>query len=467
MSKEILHSFAYKAAQALSVLVLLLSAYAFNRQSEFVSQCLNSGLVDTLVFFSEDASIANCQQSGWQSSAAPVRSQQLRRWTSAIDSLRSFWPRPKNSIQAIVIQEEPFAYSIGRNHILIGGVLTQSQRHWQAALTEAWLTQTAFGVSSLERNILADFLVAVLNGRFVVPSLSGFSGHPEETVAIGYFDQTPQQYCISDFRHPSEQADCTEKEGQAWRSFLARGLWRIYEAANLSERRTLRRWLSQDVALGSDSLVEDGNLKDAAWAKAQIWRWSKKILNSERQEIFLSRLERQLGLDRIENPAVALQVETLPDGASPSTPLLIRQNGQWRWWLGRETIPALAPKVAPRHVVAFNCATWPNTTDISAEASVLYMEDCAGTQLQGWEDLADGDLNAFIAANPEVSLLWLNARALRKLDRAGLPLGRLSLKQMRHISLWQEDRWDPSLRVFRPRAAIDLVLGHRASRNML
>src|SRR5262249_6431295 len=156
------------------------------KQSEFYSLCFRSRLVDSLVFFSSNSALPNCNRSGFEGEKLPELGQGLRQksWTTSVDSLKNYWPSPRKPIQAIIVEEAPFMYSTGTQFILLGGVLAKSQWQWQRALMEVWLTQTVANIGDLERRVLADFFVAVINDRFQAPSMSEDRALEEPEVAL-------------------------------------------------------------------------------------------------------------------------------------------------------------------------------------------------------------------------------------------------------------------------------------------
>ncbi|MGE0761941.1 MAG: hypothetical protein AB7N80_01555 [Bdellovibrionales bacterium] len=400
-------------------------------------------------------------------------SEQWGRWAAAFDQLMDLWPKPTRPLAVVMLKEEPFALYQEGTHLLMGGEWMRSRRQWSTLIATTWVQNTTQGLISLEQFILSEFLVSVVDGQHQLVGLDQ-SLLDNDQINWATTAQSPQDYCVSIWRRPEELEECHVQQGENFRPLLSRGLWQIYERADWRGRRRLMAWLTGPVARGEEPLLmaKPEQVDSVEWVKSELERWSGKAALSE-AALFLQSLSLRLGLQQAERPYVLIESAIPADLSLEFAEALLFQTPDrvlnWVSAVGRLRPPDL--DLRPQHAVVVVCRR-PNLEQLRdlAQSTVLLIQACDARVLKGWTHLAHRRLKSFIADNPDQPMIWLNVDRLRHTlaQREGgdstIPL---SLKRLRSLSHWREDLWDKASHTFIPRAAVDLVLSHRASRDLL
>lgn len=465
-------------AKTLAIVALVLSAVFLHRMADFSAQCFHSQLVDRFIIFSKDIQeIPHCGQRWSWGDLSGLAADPLRlRWprvAAQAERLFEVWPAPPQPFQMVVVTEDPFLVAQQGSQFLLGASLADSSDLWLRELVRVWVGATTQGLTPLEVGVLADFLAAVARDQLRWTNWLGQSeeGH-ELTWAGGVI--LAREYCLSPWREVSDLNNCESDANQGLsrghRRLLARGLWEIYQMADWQARRRLWIWLREKVALGHEPLLAKASDVSGNAVQRVLSRWLKvafpqPALQTRGQVVLRSRL----GLSQAESPAVVVEFDR-------STHLrefegLVRMDQHWQWWTPTGQVEADRPRGKPSHWVKVGCHP-PSAAMVAnlAQKTFLFIEMCEPRDLQGGRFLTQGDLRAFLAANPNLGVFWLDARALAKTLSETRPDGQhdpLSLKRLRLWSHWREDTWDRALAAFRSRAAVDLILSHRATRDLL
>ena len=463
-------------AKTMAITALLLAAVFVHRMAGFNARCYSSQIIDRLVLFSERQEIPNCRRAltdlALGTNLSDMRSDKWGRWTPSLDHLFDIWPKAHRGLAVVMINEEPFAYAQEGNILMLGGAWTSSRRLWSNLVTAAWLAQSTEGMLALEREILSEFLVSLAEGHHEMVGLDQTT-IPESQINWANTTLAAKDYCLSPWRRPEEFNNCTTENGENYRPLLSRGLWLIYQQADWRGRRQLLEWLTKTVAQNSESLLAAQPTAESSieWIKSELARWSEKA-QLPVHSFFASTLSSKLGLIQAEKPFVVVE-GTVPDSLTLTTQNLLFQNGEQNIWLGpigRQSPPIRHFK--PQHLIKVACQK-PALDQVGqwAENTVLLILVCDPNGVRGWELLAQQKIKLFIAENPELPMIWLNVAGLRRTlseePQMSASTKPISLKRLRRLSRWKEDLWDKASHTFIPRAAVDLVLSHRASRDLL
>lgn len=467
------------AAQIVAVAALLFSTYFLNRLAGFTAECFNSQIIDRFVLFSERVEVPHCRRNwGWGGERGTAPSHWTLQWprvTTKLDRILEVWPVPAHRYQMIVVSQDPFVTERSETQIVLGGAIARQPGNWLREIVRNWVVDSTAGQSEVEQLVLADFLTAVADDEFTVSGLNGLA-RAGENVVWQNSALNPEGYCLSPWRDPKDFEACdpaavTELHGI--KPLFSRALWEMYRTASWQERRHMWRWLKNEVGQGRESLFHIDQLKLSALEKLNqtLSHWAKRIYATpERQAQVLFRLKTRLGLKSAASPFMVVEAGQGIEKHWGRFESLVRVEGTLQWWSAQERIYAVPVTGKPIHWVRVDCRI-PMVGEIAglAAKTVLFVQSCAPETLNGWDSLSQHDFKSFIAANPEVGVIWLNAQGLRQAlqNESVLASAKVSLRRLRHSSHWREDSWDASALAFKPSAAIDLVLSHRASRDLL
>ncbi len=482
MSQPSTRQFGFIVAQVIAVVALMFATYFLHRVAEFSAVCFKSQIVDRLVLFSEKAALPHCNQNwGWSGNWRQIPDHWSLHWprvAAKAERLTEVWPLPPTLFKVVVVTEEPFISDRDGAQLIVGGVVAHGAQTWLKELIKAWVEVTTMDLLPLEHAILSDFLAAVAEGSF---SLEGLGGVTKPGTQINWNSSAirPDEYCTSPWRDARDYDFClVDYPGEVGRlrglkSLFARALWDFYNQADWNEQRALWRWLRSDVALGKAPFIklEGRPLPGIDRLNLTLVMWSKKIFRTpERQARAMYVVKARLKLNLAASPYVIIEANKKLEKRSHEIQSLVRINGELEWWSSGERMKSFDPRVIPLHLVKIGCDL-PTVGALSnvARKTVLFIKSCHPENLTGWDSLAEHDFKTFIAANPEAGILWVNVQGLKDAVESNMVSNsaRVTLKRLRRWSQWQEDAWDKASLAFKPRAAIDLVLSHRATRDLL
>jgi hypothetical protein len=474
-------------AQAVAIAALLATTVFLHRLAGFSAECFNSKILDRFIFFSgaKAAEIPHCKRAwGWAEPQEPVPERwhiQWQRLSQKADQLMNVWPLPGRRLHMILADEEPFITLKEGSQILVGAAIAERPELWLRQIFRAWIADTSIQLPELETSILAGFMTAVANGEFAQTNAAG-QRRAGDAVHWAGAAIPPAQYCLSPWRDAADFAICDSAPAdhalmarRGLGTLFTKGLWELHRLAGWSERRRLWEWLRSDVALGRAPLLPKFQPDQPAVSDLgrvlEYWA-ARTFADPDRRAQMLFLVQSRLQLSRAFAPP--LVVETAADFL-PGLEGLVKTPSGMEWWSAEGRAPVYAPTGKPLHWIRIGCRV-PAAQEAArlARRTVLFVRHCGDpAELSGWENLNSADIAAFIAANPKVGVIWLNAQGLRQTLAQLGPDGPddearpLSLRRLRRWSRWREDAWDKAVEAFRPAAAVDLVLRHRATRELL
>ncbi len=454
--------------------VALCAVYLF-RWGEFSSICLDSQIVDRFILFSEQTEISRCGDGystvmGTSRLPKPVRVTQS---FASLDGLLNVWPAPAHSITVAVSGSEQMSFFSDSRVVVIGAVPAQTKSQIQTAVLISWLKQLNPHTDDFSRRVLTDFLRSVANKKFELESLDG-SFPSLGKVRFGDLPTRVDEYCQLPWRAIDEIENCESLGIASLRPVLANSLWLIYENLSWRERRNFWAWLRSSALLTNEFLPIDIKAGESHALLKVLRYWLSQTVDADRRDSLFASISQKLNLRSIHTPLVGIVGgDSLPEMPLIHRPVLVNLNGAWFWKSQYGTFRSDVEKPEVRHLVAFGCQPSPGRSAMSsAKITVLLASRCDLSSQVQMEELLKGDMAGFISSNLSLGIIWLNAAVLRtKLGRS-LPnqilAERLTLRRLRKIEPWREDRWDEALRAFRPQSqTVELVLSHRASRDLL
>lgn len=461
-------------AQVLACASVALCAIYMFRWGEFASVCLESHLVDRFVLFSEGVEISRCGNGystvmGFSRIPTPIP---VTRSLTPLDGLLSEWPAPSQPISVVVSELEQMSYFGDPQVAVLGAVPARESSNLQSAILLSWMKQIAPQADEFSRRVLIEFLRSVANKKFRIESLDG-SFPALSQVRYGDLPTLAADYCQSPWRALDELNTCDSTGVSAWRPILANALWLIYDDLSWRERRSFWAWLRSTVLEQDQFIPNEILIGDSREIPRVVHHWLEHSVSAERRESIFARVSQKLNLNAISTPLVGVMGDVRAEMAQIHRPVLAFISGGWRWISPFGQFKSELSKPQVRHLIVFGCRPSPNREALrAAKVTVLLASKCNHVGPIHMDELESGDMAGFISANLELGIIWLNASVLRAKMKKVLPDAmfsqRLTLKRLRRIEPWREDRWDEALRAFRPHSqSVDLVLSHRASRDLL